>query len=78
MERGGQKSHRSSLKKETATPSVREGHQENSIGELGYVQLYAIPTAALVGICCLVVTRRNLCFSSSLVTCRFEAVANEA
>lgn len=78
VERGGQESHRSSLTKETASPSVRESHQENSIGELGYVQLYAIPTAALVGICCLVVTRRNLCFSSSPVTCRFEAVANEA
>lgn len=52
VEHSGQESHSFSLREETAAPSVLEGYQENSIGELGYVQLYAIPTVALVGICC--------------------------
>lgn len=56
----------------------RKAVRKKSAGELGYVQLCAIPTVAVVGICCLVVTRRNLCSSASPVTCRFEAVANEA
>ena len=56
----------------------RGAMRKNSIWELGYVQLYAVPTVALVGICCLDVTGRNLCFCASPVTCRFEAVANEA
>lgn len=56
----------------------RKAVRKKSAGELGYVQLCAIPTVAVVGICCLVVTRRNLCSSDSPVTCRFEAVANEA
>lgn len=78
MERGGQDSHRSSLKWETSSPRVPKAIGKFLLGYGGDIQLYAVATAALVGICCLVVTRRNQCFCASLVTCRFEAVANEA
>lgn len=66
------------VKNHTGLLHVFSKKGQHSIRELGYVQLYAIPTVALVGICCLVVTRSNQCFSASPVTRRFEAVANEA